>query len=395
MAADGGGTKVVVRSIAERNGTIGRIMKALEEREGFLVLGHKNPDEDCIASMVAFSLLVSKLNKQVYMAVCGGVQDQFAYLLNICRYNSIDLIEDCDSVPPRIEAMVALDTPKPEMLAVDGELRRFVEASAALRMEIDHHLGADSSFFGDPGYRLVDAASSASELVGVLALKMEKDAAFMARHDLDEVLSRNLVLSVLTGIIGDSRMGKYLKTRKERWFYELFSSIFDQMLTQKTRKGSSNFTTKEEVFSAIASLSTEEERCFGRMMGRSRKAKRLRFVLLGAAEAAAIRSDFGDETMTNVAKSVADRLAEECGFLGLVAYPDPPEVSDFVQFRLRRSAGYQVFDLREVLSAQGIANGGGHPGAIGFRFPKAEVPDFESFALDLVEKISAMAESTS
>jgi len=61
-----------------------------------------------------------------------------------------------------------------------------------------------------------------------------------------------------------------------------------------------------------------------------------------------------------------------------------------VQFRLRRSHLFQKVDLRDFLSRNGIANGGGHPGAIGFRFERSQIIDMNRFSTELVEKAGAM-----
>jgi len=384
-------TKVDIATIAEKKRTAERIALALLEKDGFLIIGHRNPDEDCVASMVSFGLLASKLNKRAYIYICGGVHEQFSYLLKICSYNSIGILCDCEEDLPAIQAVVAMDTPKPNMLDSGGAARRVIEDPSVLKIEIDHHLGTDASYFGDEGYRLVTTASSASELVGYLAIKMGEDPRFSPVGTSGGFLSRNLVLAVLTGIIADSRMGKYLQTKRERWFYERFSSIFDKLLAQTTEAGSGNFASKEEVFEAIVTLSSEEEECYRAMMGFRGSLGRLEHVIIPAADIARMHGLYGEETTAAMAKAVADSLAEEGGALGLVAYPDPPSVSDFLQFRLRRSHSYALIDLRDMIGALGATNGGGHPGAVGFRFEKSAARDFEAFAMSLAEKIEKIA----
>jgi nanoRNase/pAp phosphatase (c-di-AMP/oligoRNAs hydrolase) len=385
--------KADIQSIAEKNRIAYRIADALMERDGFLLIGHRNPDEDCIASMVAFGLLASKLNKDACIYFSGALHSQFSYLLNICFYNSIAVISRESDIPQGIQAVVALDTPKPDMLEIGEGIRSIIADPKVLKIEIDHHLGSDSAYFGDEGYRLVAAASSASELVGYLAIKMNERPRYIPGDTVGGLLARNLVLAVLTGIIADSRMGKYLRTKRERWFYERFSSLFERLLAQTTKAGSGNFTTKEEVFNAIASLSAAEEECYRRIMEARGSLSSLEYVILDAPAAAAIHDEFGEETLANVAKAVADALAEEGGKLGLVAYPDHPEVSDMLQFRVRRSHSYLGLDLRDVLPAVGATNGGGHPGAVGFRFSKAEAPDFRDFAIGVARKLDELSAS--
>lgn len=58
-----------------------------------------------------------------------------------------------------------------------------------------------------------------------------------------------------------------------------------------------------------------------------------------------------------------------------------------VQFRLRRSHGFKEYDVRWVIDFFKIANGGGHQGAIGFRYPPAEIADIESFVDRLLNEL--------
>ncbi|MGO8694273.1 MAG: DHH family phosphoesterase [Rectinemataceae bacterium] len=390
MKRNGPSEKRDIRTLVEKNAIVRNIARALEERDGFLILGHKSPDEDCLASMVAFGLIAAKFNKAVTIHTCDVAHEQFAYLINIATYNSIRVLCVSEAPADPMGAVVLLDTPKPDMIDDNETIRAIAADPSVLKIEIDHHLGADASYFGDEGYRLVASASSACELVGYLALKLESDEELMRRRGIGELMTRNLVLAVLTGIIADSHMGKYIKTRRERWFFERFSTVFDRMLAQKTVAGSHNFASKEEVFKALASLSTEEEDCYRRVMERRRTSRLVQWVVLPRAEASELRSLYGEDTLTAVARAAADGLAEEGGCLGLVVYPDNPEVSDFVQFRLRRSQSFTSFDLRDILSRLSIENGGGHPGAIGFRFHAREIDDIDRFAAKIVAEVEAL-----
>jgi len=53
-------TKTGISSIKTRNLIINNILEAIAIRDCFLVMGHKNPDEDCISSMIAIGLLLNK-----------------------------------------------------------------------------------------------------------------------------------------------------------------------------------------------------------------------------------------------------------------------------------------------------------------------------------------------
>jgi nanoRNase/pAp phosphatase (c-di-AMP/oligoRNAs hydrolase) len=68
-------------------------------------------------------------------------------------------------------------------------------------------------------------------------------------------------------------------------------------------------------------------------------------------------------------------------------YYDSPELSDYIQFRVRRSQQYKKYDLRDLLELFDIENGGGHEGAIGFRIHRTQVADYRLFIRNLIEGI--------
>src|SRR5208283_1888821 len=132
----------------------------------------------------------------------------------------------------------------------------------------------------------------------------------------------------------------------------------------------SNFFTMDEVFSELQKLSTHEQGCFGYMMDRKKSVGSISMVALSAEEMEPLYASCDDDTIISTARVITDKLAEESGILGMVAYFDNPARSDLVQFRLRRAGGWKKYDLRGFLSLFSIANGGGHEGAIGFRIPR-------------------------
>ena len=379
-------TKSAIRSISEKNRIIGRIIASITDRRSFLILGHQNPDDDCISSMISFALILHMFYRDVVLHIGSQVHEHFSYLLDICRYNSIPIIGPDDPVPAGIDTVVLCDTPKPSMMEASAAVRARLSDPNVLRIEIDHHLAADSGYFGDEGYRLVTEASSASELVGHILLKLEGRRELLERHQVAELFPRNLVLAILTGIIGDSNMGQYLKSRREKRYYQIFSTMFNDMLSRRTTK-KTNFFTMDQVFTELQKLSSHEQGCFSYMMDRKKTSGSVTFVALSEQDMAPLYASCDDDTIISAARVIADRLAEESGMLGLIAYYDNPGRSDLVQFRVRRSGAWKGYDLRGFLSLFSIANGGGHEGAIGFRIPRGEIPDFRAYVASLLQGI--------
>jgi nanoRNase/pAp phosphatase (c-di-AMP/oligoRNAs hydrolase) len=378
--------KVHIPTIHEKNRIIANIIEAMLSRHRFLLLGHRNPDEDCIASMVAFALLLGKVYKPAKICLGERVHEHFQYLLHICRFNSITLFEECAETGGDYDTVVICDTPKPSMTAGYEQLKWLFEKPDVLKIEIDHHLGADSRYIGDDGYCLVTEATSSSELVGHIALKMRNRNDLAVRYQIDEVFSRNITLAILTGIIGDTGMGQFLKSRREKKFYRIFSTMLNSLLAEETVK-ESNFKDTAEVFRELHRLSTREERCFRYFMDRKQFSASIGYVALEERDTEVLFSESDEETVVNVARAVANDLAEESGKLSMVAYYDSPQLSDFVQFRVRRSQEYKKYDLRTLLERFGIENGGGHEGAIGFRIHRTSVSDYKPFIHDLIEGI--------
>jgi nanoRNase/pAp phosphatase (c-di-AMP/oligoRNAs hydrolase) len=378
--------KRAIPSIREKNRIIGNLIDALVRRQGFLVLGHQNPDDDCIASLVAFALLAGKFNKPASIYLGKPIHEHFQYLLNICQYNAIPVLYEGDPLPAPLDTIVLCDTPKPDMIEAGGAVAELLAESKMLRVEIDHHLGSDSAYFGDRGYRLVTEATSASELIGQVLLKLRNRRRLLARFNIQDLVSRNIVLAVLTGIVGDSRMGVLLKSGRERRYYHVFSSLFNELLVQKTTR-QSNFSDMNQVFQEIQKLSLSEERCFRFFLKRKRFSVHVGYVALGPQETERLYRQFERDTVVSTARAIADELAEQSGRLGLVCYCDPPEQSGLIQFRLRRSQRFKEYDLRKVLERFDIENGGGHEGAIGFRLKPGQVPDLDEYVGDLIQGI--------
>jgi nanoRNase/pAp phosphatase (c-di-AMP/oligoRNAs hydrolase) len=383
-------SKRAIPKTRDKNQVIANIVDALVRQQGFLLLGHRNPDDDCIASQVAFALLVRKFAKPVSIYVGARIHEHFQYLLEICRYNGIPVLHPSDVLSTPVDTLVLCDTPKPAMIAANEEVQGLLHTRRLLRMEIDHHLGADSEYFGDPGYRLVTEASSASELVGQILLWLRRRPALLAQFNIQDLVSRNIVLAVVTGIIGDSRMGLLLKTEREKRSYRTFSKLFNDLLASTT-VGQSNFSDMKQVFQEIQKQSESEARCLEFFLQRRRLQGRLGYALLGDRDSARLFRDFDNDTVIAAARSVADRLAEDTRRLGLSCYCDPPGEQQMVQFRLRRSRRYKKYDLRHVLELYSLRDGGGHEGAIGFRVLRRDIPNLNDYVTRLVAGIDEAA----
>jgi nanoRNase/pAp phosphatase (c-di-AMP/oligoRNAs hydrolase) len=208
----------------------------------------------------------------------------------------------------------------------------------------------------------------------------------MKKYAMGDPLTRNLVLAILTGIIGDTKMGQFLKTRKETHYYRMFSGMFDTFLTEQTTKVS-NISNMEQVFSEIQKLSAMEERCYAFFQQHARVEDSVGIVVLGCDVGEALYREFERDVVISIARTMADELAERGGKVSLVGYCDDPRSSSLIQFRMRRSRDFRDIDLRDLLPLLGITNGGGHEGAVGFRLERSQVADMDAFVSRILKTL--------
>ncbi|MDR0710201.1 MAG: DHH family phosphoesterase [Spirochaetaceae bacterium] len=388
--------KKEIATIAEKNRIASNIIGEIERLDTFILVGHQDPDVDCIASLAAVGLLLCRAGKDTVIYLPGPVGEHFNYLLAICKYNGIIFLYGGDEIPTFLDkedagakGLFLLDTPKPEMFSWNGPIKKMFKDPAVRKIEIDHHVQTDAVYAGDQGFCLVTEASSTCELVGYLVIKMAKKKNWRKK---DDIFTQNVSLAILTGIVGDSSMGKYLKNKREKRYYDLFSNSFDRYLEERTQKPVKK-TSTEAAFDPLQSFSVQDKKCFDRIMGATVEAGALFYVGLDEAESKGLFDSYGNDRMVMVTKIVADILAENSGKLGLVAYYDTSKPDGLVQFRLRRGSKYNTLDLRKVLKKLNLDDGGGHPGAIGFRIPGGKIAGFDKFIAELAEDINALVEA--
>ena len=380
-----------IATVAERNRVINNIISVIYEKDNFLVIGHKEPDEDCIASMVAFGLLIRKFYKRVTILLYKEYQHKFPYLMQICKYNYISVIDSEKMIENIFSVIVALDTPKPSMLEGGEKIAAMIAHKKIIKIELDHHLEADSGYIGDNNYCFADESSSTCELIGYLTFKLNKKE-FLEQYKISDLFSRNFVVAIITGMISDSKMGKYLKSARQKLFYKYFSTRCNKLLLGMTNINSDNFSSINDIFSELEKLSDEETSCYEYFIERKKRSKHITYTIIDKHDIDYFYKTFKKELIASVARRMADDLAEESGFLSIVIYYDNPEESDLIQYRMRRSHTFSKIDLRDVIKELKIENGGGHPGAVGFRFKKDTVSDLNKFTEEIIEKIEVITE---
>src|SRR5690349_22086399 len=134
------------------------VVAALREGERFLVVTHENPDGDALGSLLAATLGLRQLGKDVVMFLAGmaPVPREYAFM------QLDDLQRD---VPADIadRTVVAVDCAKADRIGPDTRL--LDEAVSVI--DIDHH--HDNTRFGDVNLIVADASSTGEVLSDVFA----------------------------------------------------------------------------------------------------------------------------------------------------------------------------------------------------------------------------------
>lgn len=348
----------------------------LKTGTGFLVSGHRDPDADCIATMLGVALLARKVHKPATLLIGGSIPENLQYLLTIAEYNRIAI----NTIPvASTDTLILCDTAKPSLLPEDSILARALENPEVQVFEIDHHLGGDSAYLAPPEQALVDHASSSGSLLARLVCKIDTAEA------IEDVYSRNLVIALLTAMMSDTQMGRVLPSRREARIYHRLIGMLGGVLERSTFTPD-KFDSIETLYAEMVRLSKDEEQLDNAFISRHHLDGVLAWIALDQAESTRLLREYGEDNVKAAARRVTDRMTGISGKIGMVCYFDD---RGLIQCRMRREYGYEGIDLREVIPIAGAPDGGGHPGAIGFRYPQEQVPDFD----DLVRRLISVAAS--
>jgi bifunctional oligoribonuclease and PAP phosphatase NrnA len=164
------------------------VAAALREHDRFLVVTHENPDGDALGSLLATTLTLRGLGKDVemYLGGSGSLPRQYAFMqLDGLRR---DLPADLEQ-----RVLVAVDCAKADRIGPDPEpIER-----ARLVIDIDHH--HDNTRFGDLNLIVADASSTGEVLRDVI-------------RELDVELTPELAEPLYIALVTDTGRFQYTNT---------------------------------------------------------------------------------------------------------------------------------------------------------------------------------------
>ena len=373
-------------SIGRRNAVMKNIYKLVRTRRSFLIIGHQTPDEDCYASVISCALLLRKFNKHVSIFLESPPPENLLFLSSICKYNKINVYYTVMPAIRSTEALFILDTPKPDMIAADGCIYHFLKDPSIPKVELDHHFFSDAEYCGMPEYSLVLHASSTCEILCRICYKLANHPEILQQYSIDELYSRNLVLALLTGMLGDAKMGNYISNPQERASFDYFSKHLNLVLRISTLLPGSNtqkIASMDTLLAALESANAEHEQLYNSMLDKAVYTGRIGCVLLSQKESETFFDAVEYTQFIGMIKSATNAVAEKSGGVCISAYYDSPAKSNKIQCRIRVSEAARGINLHPVLSHFNITDGGGHPGAIAFRLQRIQEAQLSQFLAEI------------
>jgi bifunctional oligoribonuclease and PAP phosphatase NrnA len=164
------------------------VVAALREHDRFLVVTHENPDGDALGSLLATTLTLRELGKDVemYLGGSGALPREYAFMhLDGLRRSLPDDLEQ--------RVLVAVDCAKADRMGPDPEP---VER-ASLVLNIDHH--HDNTRFGDVNLIVADASSTGEVLRDLI-------------RELDVELTPELAEPLYIALVTDTGRFQYTNT---------------------------------------------------------------------------------------------------------------------------------------------------------------------------------------
>ncbi|MBC7958670.1 MAG: bifunctional oligoribonuclease/PAP phosphatase NrnA [Vallitaleaceae bacterium] len=154
--------------------------------EHVIIVGHVNPDGDCVGSSLALAMLLQKYNVASKILL-KDIPSTYSFLPTSQWL--------CDKEPSKIDLLISLDCGDVSRL---GDFKSWVEKAGKV-INIDHHMS--NTNFGQYNYVLSEASSTCEIIYGMI-----EDGS---------ILDQNIAIALYTGIIYDTGVFKHSNTTEQ------------------------------------------------------------------------------------------------------------------------------------------------------------------------------------
>jgi nanoRNase/pAp phosphatase (c-di-AMP/oligoRNAs hydrolase) len=363
----------------------------IQSNETFLFSADIDPDS--VGAMLSLALYLRVMGKQVYIVLANSLGENLDHLEKMIEYNNIHTLRNADEiagVKDVIDTVIFCDTANSKLVPFFPYISEHLLSHNISVIEIDHHFGADSEKLTDQAVTLYQKANATTEITGELLKKIHQNNPDLP-HPFNQ---RNIVISILTGILGDTMGGRVVPHKQSyvQWMGTLGNKLKRNTRWRKpngVRSGDdrkTKFWNPQQIQEYLTRLSREQEICIHALKKR--------------------RVVDGDVESLNLLNSTYSEVNEFCrpfdspwffyilGFL-LNLIPDPSakvgflyfhgknaEDKDCIYIKMRRSSQYSGIDLRTTethlrsIFQDKYMGGGGHTGAVSFRVHSHDEDEF-------------------
>jgi nanoRNase/pAp phosphatase (c-di-AMP/oligoRNAs hydrolase) len=344
-------------------------------------------DPDSVGAMLSLSLYLRMMGKEVYIVLSSSLGENLEHLEKMIEYNKIHTLRNADEiagVKKSIDVIVFCDTANSKLIPFFPFIREHLLARNIPVIEIDHHFGADSEKLTDQAVTLYQKANATTEITGELLKKIHQQNPGLP-HPFNQ---RNIVISILTGILGDTMGGRVVSHKQS---YVQWMGTLGNKLKRNTRLRKSNgarpgddrktkFANPQQIQNYLTKLSREQELCVDALKERMRAdgaVESLNLLNSTYSEVKQFCRPFDSSWFAYILGFLLTEISESTDSptkLGCVYFHGKnAEDKDCIYIKVRRSGHYTGIDLRTTESyfrnvfQDKYMGGGGHPGAVSFR----------------------------
>ena len=357
----------------------------IQSNENFLFSADIDPDS--VGAMVSLALYLRIMGKQVYIVLSNSLGENLDHLEKMIEYNKIHTLRNADEiagVKNGIDVVIFCDTANSKLIPFFPTIREHLLSRNVPVIEIDHHFGADSEKLADQAVTLYQNANATTEITGELLKKIHQKNPDLP-HPFNQ---RNIVISILTGILGDTMGGRVVSHKQSyvQWMGTLGNKLKRNTRLRKpngVRPGddrTTKFQNPQQIQKYLTRLSREQEICLNALQQRmvtDGDVESLNLLNSTYSEVEAFCRPFDSPWFTYVLGFLLSQISDSTTSstkLGCIYFHGKnAEDKDCIYIKIRRSGHYSGIDLRTTESHLRNAfqdkymGGGGHPGAVSFR----------------------------
>lgn len=188
-------SKILNKILKENSKILKEIKKEIEKSKDIAIIGHINPDGDCIGSQLAIGESLKLLNKNITYINQGEFETEYAKIFKDYFIPNID---------KQYDLYIIVDTSSKSRV---GDIEKNIDFSKSI--VIDHHIKNNN--FGKINW-VAENFISCSEMIFLLIYYLKID---ISKNNINQFL--------LNGILSDNGYFQHIRTNK---FFSLFASYY-------------------------------------------------------------------------------------------------------------------------------------------------------------------------